>query len=91
MSQDARVTDGGQITQIAGNQITHHHHYPAGGAAVPRAPQPTVDRVRIGVIPQPADCFQNRQVAEQVQAAAGTGETVVLTQVLAGMGGVGKT
>jgi hypothetical protein len=49
------------------------------------------ERVRVGVIPQPADCFQDRQAAERVQAAAGAGETVVLTQVLAGMGGVGKT
>ncbi|MEV1246433.1 FxSxx-COOH system tetratricopeptide repeat protein [Nonomuraea sp. NPDC049750] len=46
------------------------------------------ERVRIGMIPQPADCFQDRQVAERVQAAGGT---VVLSQVLAGMGGVGKT
>ncbi|WP_327588247.1 tetratricopeptide repeat protein [Nonomuraea sp. NBC_00507] len=65
---------------------------PAASADAGRSEQAAVvERVRVGVIPQPADCFQDRQVAERVQAAAGTGETVVLTQVLAGMGGVGKT
>ncbi|GAA0991352.1 FxSxx-COOH system tetratricopeptide repeat protein [Acrocarpospora macrocephala] len=51
----------------------------------------TAERVRVGWIPQPVDCFQNRQVAERVRAAADAGGTVMLTQVLAGMGGVGKT
>ncbi|MBD2895642.1 hypothetical protein amrb99_45810 [Actinomadura sp. RB99] len=55
-------------------------------------------RVRVGVIPQPADCFQEREVAEKVSMAASANGAVVLTQavpsvrrVLAGMGGVGKT
>ncbi|TDB91230.1 tetratricopeptide repeat protein [Actinomadura sp. KC216] len=55
------------------------------------------------MIPRPADCFQDREVFERVQAIAGVGGTLVLaqagfgaeapaeTQVLAGMGGVGKT
>ncbi|WP_339153680.1 tetratricopeptide repeat protein [Actinomadura luteofluorescens] len=96
MSQDARVKDGGEVTQIAGDQIiTHHHHYyPLGGAA-----PATVDRVRVGVVPRLADCFQERAGAEPVRAAADDGSTVVLpqastqvaTRVLAGMGGVGKT
>ncbi|MQY02081.1 hypothetical protein ACRB68_01080 [Actinomadura sp. RB68] len=50
-----------------------------------------LERIRVGRIPRPADCFQDRQVAERMRAAAGAGETVALTQVLAGMGGVGKT
>ncbi|MGP4029740.1 tetratricopeptide repeat protein [Actinomadura sp. 3N407] len=100
MSQDARVKDGGEVTQIAGDQITHHHHhYPLGEAAAPGAAQPAVDRVRVGVVPRLADCFQERAVAERVRAAAEDGGTVMLTQasaqattrVLAGMGGVGKT
>ncbi|MEV4310352.1 tetratricopeptide repeat protein [Nonomuraea sp. NPDC049624] len=59
---------------------------PAGNGPPPPAP---AERVRVGVIPQPADCFQDRQVAELVEAAAG--ERGTPAQVLAGTGGVGKT
>jgi hypothetical protein len=48
-------------------------------------------QVRIGAVPRPADCFQEREVADRLEGAAEDGGTVVLTQVLAGMGGVGKT
>jgi hypothetical protein len=46
---------------------------------------------QVGVLPRLADCFQDRTAAVQLeQAVAGSG-TAVLGQVLAGMGGVGKT
>ncbi|MFD0535247.1 hypothetical protein ACFQY7_17375 [Actinomadura luteofluorescens] len=57
------------------------------------------EQVRVGVVPRAADCFQDRAVAGRVERAAEQDGTVVLTQqdgrgstqVLAGMGGVGKT
>ncbi|MFG1949375.1 tetratricopeptide repeat protein [Nonomuraea sp. NPDC048826] len=54
---------------------------PAPAGSGPSGQDDAGERVRVGVIPQPADCFQDRQVA--------VGEAP--TQVLAGMGGVGKT
>ncbi|MEU3572161.1 NB-ARC domain-containing protein [Kitasatospora sp. NPDC036755] len=47
--------------------------------------------LQVGVMPAIADAFQNRGLTRTVADAAGTGEPVVLCQVLAGMGGVGKT
>ncbi|MFD8527199.1 tetratricopeptide repeat protein, partial [Streptosporangium canum] len=62
---------------------------PAEGAGV---------RCRVGVVPQAADCFQDREIALRLAQAADGGEIVVLSQappevspVLTGMGGVGKT
>ncbi|MDX3538484.1 tetratricopeptide repeat protein [Streptomyces sp. MB09-01] len=47
---------------------------------------------QVGVIPRRADCFQLRHAADQVGAALADGDTAVLVgQVLAGAGGVGKT
>jgi hypothetical protein len=52
---------------------------------------PPGKQIRVGAVPQPADCFQDREVAKRLEQAAEEGGTVVLTQLLAGMGGVGKT
>jgi hypothetical protein len=46
--------------------------------------------VRSGVVPPLADCLQPRQVEQDALASSDAG-TVVLTQVLSGLGGVGKT
>ncbi|TWV56331.1 hypothetical protein FRZ03_04325 [Streptomyces misionensis] len=43
------------------------------------------------MLPRQADCFQDRAAAAQLKQAVAEGGTVVLGQVLAGMGGVGKT
>ena len=48
-------------------------------------------QVRIGAVPRAADSFQDREVAAGLREAAEQDGTVVLAQVLAGMGGVGKT
>ena len=48
-------------------------------------------QVRVGAVPRAADSFQDREVAARLREAAEQDGTVVLTQVLAGMGGVGKT
>ncbi|MFD0316856.1 tetratricopeptide repeat protein [Streptomyces flavalbus] len=64
-----------------GRPATAHHTPPA---------EP-VPRVREGVVPRAADCFQQREAATSLAAAVDESGTVVLTQVLRGMGGVGKT
>ncbi|WP_234008813.1 FxSxx-COOH system tetratricopeptide repeat protein [Streptomyces sp. Mg1] len=46
---------------------------------------------QVGVIPSPARSFQRRGEAGLLRAAVEGGGTAVLTQVLTGMGGVGKT
>ena len=56
-----------------------------------RARTPPGRQVRIGAVPRAADSFQDRGVAARLREAAEQDGTVVLTQVLAGMGGVGKT
>jgi hypothetical protein len=47
--------------------------------------------VQVGVIPPLADYFQHRHEIQELRRTAGTGGTTVLTQVLAGLGGVGKS
>jgi hypothetical protein len=47
--------------------------------------------VRVGVIPTLADCYQPRVEANRLWDAVHGGGTAVLTQVLSGMGGVGKS
>ncbi|GAA3840731.1 hypothetical protein GCM10022226_74080 [Sphaerisporangium flaviroseum] len=54
----------------------------------PYEPPPVV---QVGQIPAEADCFQDRDIATRLRQAASKDGTVVLCQVLAGMGGVGKT
>ncbi|MEU8024702.1 tetratricopeptide repeat protein, partial [Micromonospora haikouensis] len=48
-------------------------------------------RVRVGRVPPAAVWWQNRRERLAVVKAARAGRTAVLTQVLSGMGGVGKT
>ncbi|MFD7879906.1 tetratricopeptide repeat protein [Streptomyces sp. NPDC059766] len=46
---------------------------------------------QVGVIPARANCFQDRAEVARLQQALAGGGTAVVGQVLAGMGGVGKT
>ncbi|WP_322751715.1 MULTISPECIES: helix-turn-helix transcriptional regulator, partial [unclassified Frankia] len=46
---------------------------------------------QVGVVPRRAARFQHRAAVDLLQEAVGGGGTAVLCQVLAGMGGVGKT
>ncbi|MEU7688560.1 tetratricopeptide repeat protein, partial [Streptomyces spectabilis] len=55
----------------------------------PREPAPWPHQV--GVVPGRAHCFRDRAEARRLRAAMEGGGTAVLSQVLAGMGGVGKT
>ncbi|RKT09333.1 tetratricopeptide repeat protein [Streptomyces sp. 1114.5] len=80
---DGRVTNvinGGTFTGpvVQGGRVTV-------SAAEPPWP------LQVGVMPAIADAFQDRGLTETVADAAGGGGPVVLCQVLAGMGGVGKT
>ncbi|MFI6513829.1 tetratricopeptide repeat protein [Streptosporangium sp. NPDC050855] len=50
-----------------------------------------VVRCWVGAVPRAADCFQPREIADRLTEAAADGGTVVVSQVLAGMGGIGKT
>ncbi|MGH3620729.1 MAG: hypothetical protein ACRDQ5_02940, partial [Sciscionella sp.] len=52
---------------------------------------PVVWPVRVGAVPGLADCYQTRQEAAALDRAVGPGGTAVLTQVLSGLGGVGKS
>jgi hypothetical protein len=63
----------------------------AAEARLQRRRTPPGEQIWVGTVPQPADCFQDRDVAARLEQAAKEHGTVVLTQVLAGTGGVGKT
>lgn len=45
----------------------------------------------VGLIPPAADCFQDRHLLAQVDKALTGGGRAIVTQVLSGLGGVGKT
>jgi hypothetical protein len=63
-----------------------------GQVAYYAGPRPAVTWPhQVGVLPRQADCFQDRAAVEQLEQAVARGGTAVLCQVLAGMGGVGKT
>jgi hypothetical protein len=47
--------------------------------------------LRVGVVPLLADCYQDRAAAKDLETLLEAGQTAVLTQVLSGLGGIGKT
>ena len=63
----------------------------AADVALRRPRTPRGRQVRIGAVPRAADAFQDREAAAGLREAAEQDGTVVLAQVLAGMGGTGKT
>ncbi|MDQ0938396.1 hypothetical protein [Streptomyces sp. V1I1] len=57
-----------------------------------RAPrEPAIRPHQVGVIPSRAQSFRHRVEADRLRAVVESGGTAILHQVLAGMGGVGKT
>ncbi|MFE6867710.1 tetratricopeptide repeat protein [Kitasatospora sp. NPDC057692] len=79
----------GGVYQASSLSVTHHHthNYPA-----PSAPAPTHGPVRVGAVPPLASAFQFRPgLRTQIERARERHTTVVLTQVLSGGGGVGKS
>lgn len=53
--------------------------------------EPAAWQHQAGVIPARANCFQGRAEVVRLRQALAEGGTAVVSQVLAGMGGVGKT
>jgi TIR domain-containing protein/NB-ARC domain-containing protein/tetratricopeptide repeat protein len=57
-----------------------------------RSPASGVRVVRqVGVVPNAADCFQQRPVAQALDRALTEHGSAIVTQILSGLGGVGKT
>jgi len=82
-SGDASADRGGVANSgVMGPVTVHHHHSPPVVLGWPR---------RVGVVPRRADCFQHRVEVDGLARAAAEGRAVVVCQVLAGLGGVGKT
>ncbi|WP_327072690.1 tetratricopeptide repeat protein [Kitasatospora purpeofusca] len=82
-----RVAGGtvhGDLYQAENVTITYHHPVPAPG--------PVLRPVRVGTVPPLASAFQPRPgLREEIDRARERHSTVVLTQVLSGGGGVGKS
>ncbi|MFJ8437220.1 tetratricopeptide repeat protein, partial [Kitasatospora sp. NPDC094019] len=88
---DNRITGGtvnGDVYQAGNLTVTHHHNHPAPAPVSASAPRP----VRVGTVPPLASAFQPREeLQDQIDRARERNTTVVLTQVLSGGGGVGKS
>lgn len=83
--QDLRAAQGVQI----GDHNTQINVF--GGTVTIEAPVTVTWPVRVGAVPLLADCYQERDEAPSLSEAVEAGGTAVLTQVLSGLGGVGKT
>ncbi|MFB8237572.1 tetratricopeptide repeat protein [Kitasatospora purpeofusca] len=84
---DNRIVGGtveGDVYQAENLTVTHNHPAPTPG--------PVVRPVRVGEVPPLASAFQPRAgLREEIDRARQRNATVVLTQVLSGGGGVGKS
>ncbi|WP_405472094.1 tetratricopeptide repeat protein [Streptomyces canus] len=90
---DAPVHLSGTGEATAANgAIANTGHLSIGTLALQRASQePASWPHQVGVIPSAARSFQQRAEADRLRATLQHDGTVVLTQLLTGMGGVGKT
>ncbi|WP_051893278.1 tetratricopeptide repeat protein, partial [Streptomyces erythrochromogenes] len=80
------ISDTGDATAIGPGAIAV-----SGNLTVERVPQePAPWPHQVGVVPPVARSYQHRAETDRLHATAGAG-TTVLTQLLTGMGGVGKT
>ncbi len=79
---DARESRGVQIVQPDGSGVQHNYYGGRRSVSWPHL---------VGVIPPRADGFQDRAAARVLDGQAAPGRTAVLTQVVSGLGGVGKT
>ncbi|MFJ8436028.1 hypothetical protein ACIQ9P_32485, partial [Kitasatospora sp. NPDC094019] len=76
----------GDVYQAGNMTVTHHHNHPA------LLPGPVRRPVRVGTAPPLASAFQSRPgLQEKIDPARERNTTVVLTRVLSGGGGVGKS
>lgn len=92
-SDEARGDGRANINITGGQGVTvGDHNVQFNTFHVVQSPQGGIDwPVLVGILPQGADCFQRRPEQEQLITAYWSANTVVLVQVLAGMGGTGKT
>ncbi|MFD9061847.1 tetratricopeptide repeat protein, partial [Kitasatospora purpeofusca] len=78
------TTVGRDVVQV-GRDLTINNH-------LPPVPEPVWRPVRVGTVPPLASAFQPRPgLREEIDRARERNSTVVLTQVLSGGGGVGKS
>jgi hypothetical protein len=83
---------GGTVFQSRSLTIHQPTHHTVIDTQVVHAPAAEPDwPVVVGVLPNEADHFQHRELTDRLAHAAEGHPTVVLGQVLSGMGGVGKT
>ncbi|MFD3622554.1 tetratricopeptide repeat protein [Streptomyces sp. NPDC058676] len=83
IASEGGLANAGYIHQVSVEKLTMVQQ---------RAPQePAPWPHQVGVIPPRAHSFQHRAEADRLRAAVEGGGTAVLSQVLTGMGGVGKT
>ncbi|MFE3456807.1 tetratricopeptide repeat protein [Nocardiopsis aegyptia] len=83
---------GGTVLQ--GRDLTVHQptHHTVIDTQIVHSPTAEPDwPVVVGVLPNEADHFQHRELTDRLSHTAKDHPTVVLGQVLSGMGGVGKT
>jgi hypothetical protein len=87
---DGKVVDlrGAQGVQIGNHGIQTNIF---GGTVTVATPPVVSWPVRVGPIPLQAGCYQERDEARLLSDAVAEGGTAVVTQVLSGLGGVGKT
>ncbi|MCY9784233.1 tetratricopeptide repeat protein [Nocardiopsis sp. EMB25] len=81
-------------TLIQGGTLTFHQptHHTVIDTQVVHAPEPEPAwPMVVGVLPNEADHFQHRSLTDRLTRSSRDHPTVVLGQVLSGMGGVGKT
>ncbi|MFT7837102.1 BTAD domain-containing putative transcriptional regulator [Saccharothrix sp. BKS2] len=85
--RDDGLTVGPELTRV---QLGILRGDMDSGTSIPTAHRSN-SPVQVGTIPPRADSFQERAIAKALSQAATPGRTTVLTQVVAGLGGVGKT
>jgi hypothetical protein len=87
---DREVVDlrGARGVQIGNHNIQTNIF---GGTVTVTTPPEVSWPVRVGPIPLLAGCYQERDEARLLSGAVAGGGTAVVTQVLSGLGGVGKT
>ncbi|MCX4718739.1 hypothetical protein [Streptomyces virginiae] len=75
------IAIGPGATAVSGS-LTVHQRGPQEPASWPH---------QVGAVPPRVQSFQHRAEADRLHTAVQSGDTAALCQVLAGMGGVGKT
>ncbi len=78
------------ITSTSKSQPSPTADGPAQPGLAGNGSTPAPKRMLVGAIPNPADCFQHRAVADRLELVLGSNAGASVT-ILSGLGGVGKT